>query len=45
MEMKWYNIQLPDDLHRALKAAAANQALSLKDLIIQILREGLKQYV
>ena len=36
------NYDIPDDLHRALKVRAAEQGLTLKDLIIQLLTEALE---
>lgn len=36
------NYELPDDLHRALKIRAAEEGVTLKELIIRLLTEGLK---
>jgi plasmid stability protein len=37
--------ELPDDLHRELKARAALEGVTLKDLIIRFLTEGLERKV
>lgn len=34
--------ELPDDLHRRLKAQAAIEGVSLRELVIQLLEKGLK---
>lgn len=36
------NYTIPDDLHRALKIRAAEEGVTLKELIIQLLTEGLE---
>jgi plasmid stability protein len=36
------NYDIPDDLHRLLKIRAAEEGVTLKDLIIRLLTEGLK---
>lgn len=35
------NYELPDDLHRALKIRAAELGITLKELIIRLLEDGL----
>lgn len=35
------NYQIPDDLHRALKIRAAELGITLKQLILDLLRAGL----
>lgn len=35
------NYEIPDDLHRALKVRAAEEGVTLKQLIIELLRAGL----
>lgn len=35
------NYELPEDLHKALKIRAAQEGITLKDLIVRLLREGL----
>lgn len=35
------NYQIPDDLHRALKVRAAEEGVTLKQLIIDLLTYGL----
>ncbi len=34
------NYEIPSDLHRALKVRAAQEGISLKDLIIRLLSAG-----
>lgn len=34
------NYEIPDDLHRELKIRAAQEGVTLKDLIIRLLTEG-----
>ena len=36
------NYEIPDDLHRALKIRAAEEGVTLKELIIRLLTEGLR---
>ena len=36
--------RLPEDLHRALKARAAMEGVTLKELVIRLLTEGLKEH-
>lgn len=36
------NYELPDDLHRLLKIRAAEEGITLKELIIRLLSEGLE---
>lgn len=40
--MSWVKAYLPDDLHRLLKIRAAEEGVTLKELIIRLLSEGLK---
>lgn len=35
------NYEIPEDLHRALKVRAAEEGVTLKDLILRYLAEGL----
>ena len=35
-------VDLPDELHRAVKVAAAREGRSVKDLVIELLRRGLE---
>jgi plasmid stability protein len=35
------NYEIPDDLHRQLKIRAAEEGVTLKDLIVRYLEEGL----
>lgn len=37
------NYTIPDDLHRALKIRAAEEGVTLKELIIRLLTEGLER--
>jgi predicted HicB family RNase H-like nuclease len=37
------NYELPDKLHRALKAQAAKEGITLKALILRLLSEGVKK--
>lgn len=37
------NYDIPEDLHRALKVRAAQEGVTLKELIIRLLREGLRK--
>lgn len=37
------NYTIPDDLHRALKIRAAEDGVTLKELIIRLLTEGIQQ--
>ena len=34
------NIEIPDDLHKRLRLAAAMQGTTLKDLVTQLLSDG-----
>lgn len=36
------NYEIPDSLHRRLKITAAERGLTLKDLIIELLEEGVE---
>ena len=36
------NYDIPDELHRALKVRAAEEGVSLKDLLIRLLAEALE---
>lgn len=36
------NYKIPDDLHRALKIRAAEEGVTLKDLIIRLLTEAVQ---
>jgi len=37
------NYQIPADLHRQLKVRAAEEGVTLKELIIRLLKEGLSR--
>jgi predicted HicB family RNase H-like nuclease len=37
------NYQIPDDLHRALKIQAAEEGVTLNELIVRLLTEGLSR--
>ena len=37
------HIEVPDDLHRRAKAAAAMQGVTLKDFVIQALEDAINQ--
>lgn len=37
------NYELPDDLHRALKIRAAEEGVTLKELVIKYLAEGVEK--
>jgi plasmid stability protein len=39
--MKRVPVEMPEDIHEELKVRAARMRITLKDLIVRILREGM----
>jgi plasmid stability protein len=37
------NYEIPDELHRQLKVRAAEEGITLKELVIRLLADGLKR--